>query len=168
VGRHTHVYATDEDASAFIEFARSTGDIALLPACAPIESFHTFRTGDEAVQFARTSGGVPIYMWNRDISSAPQTSDIAAYARRCVDQLQSEVVQFSPSPHSEAEIGVGRLYVDTYKTVGDEVRRADPRFLDWYALLARWVRRNFRYDKARQTYVSPGADKLVQAGWRLG
>ncbi len=168
MGRHTHVYVTDEDASTFVEFVRSTGDIALLPACAPIQSFRIFATADEAVRFARESGGVAIYMWNRDISSAPETSDIPAYARRCVDQLRSEVAQFSTSPQSDSVIGVGRLYVDSYTTVGDQVRRADPRFLDWYTLLARWIRRNYRYDKATRTYVSPGADELVRTGWRLG
>jgi hypothetical protein len=83
---------------------------------------------------------------------------VAAQGYWAIDQTGSPVVEFTPGGRNGA--APGRLYFETgyFDETG---RRADlpAGFVGWADGLLRWIRRNFRHDRASGLYVGPGASE---------
>ena len=172
MGRQVHFYMTEADEDAFLRFVRTTGDVHLYRYCSSSESpleLSSFELSSFAelatpnrLKFRPTG-----YLWNADVSPPPTMAPVPAQNRNCLDAMQSELVEFSPSVALDLEIADGRVYVDPARLIDDRVAMKGKEFLDWHAVLAGWIRRKYSYDRALRTYVSPAARALANQGWRL-
>jgi hypothetical protein len=154
------------DERAFFDFVQTTGQVFILGLCSESDSPVRHNSFGELVYPDITNWRPQGYLWNRDVSPAPTLPYLSRRSKFCLD-LQSELVEFSPTPRDDDTMWPGRLYVDPTRLVHGQVVAKGAAFLEWHGALARWLRRAYRYDRSQLAYIGPGADNLVTKGWKL-
>ena len=165
MGKQLRFYMVDEDEEEFIEFARSTGDLVILPETTDKES------GEEFSSFRQLAGrrlGEGCHLWNRSISPTPIYTYHSVHGGcYCLDFMQSEVVNVWLSKRIDRLLSMGRLHIE------DKVSRPDgslteknAEFVKWFNELCRWIKKTYpsRFDGA---WVSGRAEALAKTGVQL-
>lgn len=132
MGRQIHFYMTPEDEQIFLDFVRTTGGVHLYPSCSPAVAPEELQSFAELMS-ANPSFRPKCYLWNEDVSPAPEVHLVRAQKLYCIDAMQSEVVDFRPCIVSEDRIRSGRLYVDPTRLENGHVVWKSKPFLDWYS-----------------------------------
>ena len=142
MGRQIQFYMTYEDEIAFIDHARSTGEVRLLAGTSEVESAPFFNYPH---QLGGRKLGETCYLWNGSISPKPKVDYISEQGLYCIDHLQSEVVSFWRSKIRGNEISVGRLHIeDTYLDATGNLGKKGEAFIAWYNTLSSWLRSTFQ------------------------
>jgi hypothetical protein len=164
MGKQILFYMSQEDEEAFVDYLRSTGDVAIVPQTSRKE------LQEEFGQFTDAEGrelGESCHLWNRSISPRPVVTYYPQQEYYWLDFLQSEVVNVMRSKMTEDGLSMGRLHIE------DKIRDADgqmrPKFAEfeaWFSYLCRWIKqRSVRVIDGAD--VLPGADELIQLGTQV-
>ena len=127
-----------------MEFARSTGDVVILPQTTDDKN------GEEFTLLGELSGrrlGEGCHLWNRSISPKPIVEFFDVHGGcYCLDFMQSEVVNVIRSHRSEKSLSMGRLHIETTLLTPDgNLECKSSEFLDWFEQLRKWVRKSYPY-----------------------
>ncbi|MCB9857835.1 MAG: hypothetical protein H6818_19295 [Phycisphaerales bacterium] len=156
---------TPEDEVEFLSFVRTTGDVRIIAQTSEAPNGNRFSTFQE-LQGRRL--GSDCELWNASISPHPEIKHVPSRGIYCLDFLQSEVINVSPSFLVDRRLTQGRLHVETtVLTAERKVAQKGTKFLKWYEQLSRWIRRHYtgRHDG---DCVSARAEALVKRGVDLG
>ena len=155
MGRQVNFYMTAEDERQFVTFIRSMGNVAILGSVqlskAVLELQELPPVG-EPFWFA-------LCLWNKDCSPAPKMEYVTEQNYYCVEETESEVVEFSRSGVCDGRLVRGRIWAEmTYWQLDDPpvVVKKSAAFGKFYDRLANWLRRQSVRDGAGN-YVFPGA-----------
>lgn len=165
MGKQIRFYMTNADEDEFLDFIRSTGDVAILPQSTDKAE------GEEFTSFRDLSGrklGDDSHLWNRSISPKPTIEYYDVHGGcYCLDFMQSEVVNVISSKQVGKELSMGRLHIeDTLLYPDGLVVKKGEEFLKWFDKLCRWIRKAYpkSVDGAR---LSVRAEALSKAGIEL-
>jgi hypothetical protein len=162
MGRQVRFFMDTRDERQFMEFVRTTGDVIILPywsreaSPSPVgelpdplsEQFEAF-----------------LWLFNRSVSSALETSFVQEQNRFTINRDKSSVIEFSRTIHDNHILRPGRLWVE-FKYVGvdgDWVSK-EPEFRQWYEQLVKWIRKHYSRQIDPDFYFGPGATELVRSG----
>ncbi len=161
MGRQVLFYMATSDEDRFVDYLRTTGDVAILPQTSREELREEFRTLREV---EGRQLGEAIHLWNRSISPRPTVEHYPQQGYYCLDFLQSEVVNLMRSKMTQHGLSMGRLHVED-KVLGSagKLQRKSERFEAWFADLFRWVRQQ-SVRRIEGAYVLAGADALISGG----
>jgi len=150
MGKQIRFYMVEEDEDEFIEFVRSTGDVAILPQTTDQDP------PEEFIRLQELSGrrlGEGCHLWNRSISQQPSFNFYNVHGGcYCLDFMQSEVVNVWRSHLSDGKLSMGRLHIETsILLVNGGIGSKSIEFIHWFDQLSRWIRKNYpkSYDGAR-------------------
>jgi hypothetical protein len=161
MGKQLRFYMSDDDETEFIEYLRSTGDVAILP--------QTSRRGgnEEFSRFSDLAGrelGEAMHLWNRSISPRPIVEHYPQQGYYCLDFMRSEVVNVIRSKMTERGLSMGRLHIEDKFLNGEgELQPKTAAFDTWFAELCRWIKQH-SIRAIDGAVVLPGASALIQGG----
>ena len=135
MGKQTNFFMGNRDVEEFVQFVLKNKDVIMI---ADGQKSEEECIVDTLPEDRYTS----VYFWNKSISPFPTFEYIEK--RKCflIDQIVSEVVQFSrmkslnPSLLDEGRIWIGTAYVENDAWVSKSKR-----FILWYESLARWIKK---------------------------
>jgi hypothetical protein len=161
MGKQLRFYMTDDDETEFIEYLRTTGDVAIIPQTSRQE-------GNE--EFSRFSGlagrelGEAVHLWNRSISPQPIVEHYPQQGYYCLDFMRSEVVNVMRSKMTERGLSMGRLHIeDKFLNAEGGLQSKSAAFETWFAELCSWIKRHST-QAIEGAEVLPGASALIQGG----
>lgn len=165
MGRQVRFYMTREDEVEFLSFVRTTGDVKIIAQTSEAPNGDRFSTFQE-LQGRRL--GSDCELWNASISPPPEFKHVPSRGIYCLDFLQSEVINVSPSFLVDQRLTQGRLHIETtILAAKKELAWKGAEFLEWYEQLSRWIRRNYK-GRHHGDCVSARAEALVKRGVDLG
>ena len=166
MGKQVNFYMTQEDEAEFLEFMRSERDVCLIPDTLPTESIACMsylpKRGETLFWFK-------VSLWDRNHSPPPKRRHVQEQGYWVVDELNSEVIEFSRSILSEGRLVRGRIWAEMtewQQTEPPSLVRKSKTFEKWFDKLARWIRQHATRDE-NGDYVFPGAAQYESDGGRL-
>jgi hypothetical protein len=161
MGKQVLFYMAKSDEDAFIDYARTTGDVAIVPQTSKVE------LQEELQHFSDAEGrslGESCHLWNRSISPRPVVKHYPQQGYYWLDFMQSEVVNVMRSKMTEHGLSMGRLHVeDKVRDANGAMRSKNAEFEAWISNLFRWVKQN-SVRTIDGACVLPEADLLIQGG----
>ncbi|MFM2093974.1 MAG: hypothetical protein RIS70_1098 [Planctomycetota bacterium] len=140
MGRQVNFYMTADDEREFVEWVRTSGDVAI------------FKSAQDSVEIIELQEmppmGEPFWfalcLWNKDISPPPTLNYIKPKGWHTVDPFESEVVEFHRCGMDKGRLVRGRIWAEM-----NGWQRSDPAviikkseaFVKWYDRLANWIKR---------------------------
>ena len=162
MGRQIRFFMTQADEDMFVSFLRSDPNVILLCEVAPTALPEKL----EVLLPLGTSGArIGFHMWNREVCSPVTTRFVSNQIGFSVDQISSDVIEFTRSRVTCDKYSYGRLWVQmTWWDDQDPpvLHHKSAKFENWFNQLVRWTRKHAagRYEGA---YVFPDAKRL--RGW---
>lgn len=160
MGRQINFFMTADDEERFLDYAKSTCNLGILPyrsktpTFIPIESLPPPKSDD----FWLTS-----YLINKDISHKVISEFIPEQGHYYVDDSASDVIELSRSLPFDDRLPRGRIYAEFYSHF-DEAKgqwvKKDEALVRWFEKLVRWIRKNFKKEDWL-IYIGPGAQGLL-------
>jgi len=165
MGKQVRVYMTGADETKFWRFAKSTGDVELLP-------YHMSSPSDRLTALPPPKSSrfwQVVYLYN---PVAPDKLTIRRIGDRkdfLVDSLSSPVVQFRRTLAVDNRLVPGRLWAEFswLDPAGPVHRRKSQEFADWFETIAGWIRKTYKR-VAALTYAGAGAIGFAEKGGKLG
>ena len=150
MGRQIRFVMSNEDEERFVEFILSHQGACILSYRHPLESTILYK---DMLKFGDT-GNLHLWIWRSDMSPEPTYDVFNKQKFRTINEMRSEVIEFSRSFERNGILKPGRLWADLNK----ETKGSD--FIKWYEKLARWVKKNAVFSSDGH-YVLEGA-----SSWR--
>ena len=162
VGKQVNFYMTADDEQKFVEFVRSDRHVAVFKSVLP-----TMEVTD-LVELPRR--GEPFWFslcfWDKDHCPSPSSTYIKQQGHYCINEIESEVIQFHRCGLDEGRLVRGRIWAEMTGW-----RREDPAtiinkseaFSAWYERLANWIKRHSTRND-RGEFVLPGAARFAEQG----
>ena len=162
MGKQVNFYMTYDDERKFIEFVRSNRNVAIFTSVLP--------TMDIADLNELPPPGEPFWfslcLWDKDHSPRPTLTYIKQQRHFCVEEIESEVIQFHRCGMDHGRLVRGRIWAEMTGW-----RREDPTrtfkksdaFSAWYERLAKWIKRHSVRNE-RGEFVMPGAAAFAEQG----
>jgi hypothetical protein len=164
MGKQVMFYMAKSDEDRFLDYLRTTGDVAIIPQTSREELREEFR------DFSETEGrplGESSHLWNRSISPRPVVKHYPQQGYYWLDFLQSEVVNVMRSKMTDQGLSMGRLHVeDKIRGTQGNMRQKNERFEAWVSDLFRWIKQQ-SVRVIDGAYVLPEADALIQGGTQV-
>ena len=163
MGKQVNFYMTAEDEREFVEFVRTGEKVAL---------FKSVQASPEILELDKMPpAGEPFWfslcLWNTDHKPPPTLTYIKEQGYYCVEEMESEVIQFHRCGVDQGRLVRGRIWAEmSYWRLGDVspiVIRKSEAFVKWFDRLAKWIKRRSIRDQSGD-YLLPNAAKYVHAG----
>jgi hypothetical protein len=162
MGKQVNFYMTADDEREFVEFVRSSANVAIfksVQASPEIRELEEMPPAGEPFWFA-------LYLWNKDDSPPPTLAYIKEQGWYSVDRFESEVIEFHRCSVDEGRLVRGRIWAEM-----NGWRRDDPAtiikksevFVKWYDRLANWIKRRSTRN-AVGDFMLPGAAAFAAKG----
>ena len=151
-----------EDEEAFLQYLRSSGDLAILPATSPSPDFAAIAFLPEPTEDEATR---KFWLQNTAVSLPSVTEYVPEKSWYVIDGFQSPVVEFHRSWRVSNIMLAGGIRADMNYLDDDkrDLFRKPVEFRDWFDSMQNWVRKNF-FHLTLLTYVGPGAAKFESEG----
>lgn len=161
MGKQVLFYMSESDEDAFISYARSTGDVVILPQTREGE------LSEEFASFRALAGrhlGESCHLWNRSISAAPVLKHYPDKGYYWLDFMESEVINVMRSKMTDQGLSMGRLHIEDKAghPDGSTTPKGDE-FNDWFLSLCRWIEKASKRT-VDGAHVFPGADEMLENG----
>ncbi len=153
---------TEGDETAFMDFARTTGEVYVIP--------DNWATAEIPLLSSLPEPETDIFWWSVSLYNAAISKNlVSVYVPQqhyyVLDSMQSSVVEFARSIQQEDMLIAGRLYLNMEKLEQGHLVKKEPELDRWYNGLVRWLR---RYATHREgVWVAPGAARWASMGGRL-
>ncbi len=162
MGKQLGFYMSNDDETDFIEYLRTTGDVAIIPQTSRVEVYK-----EEFRRFSDAAGrelGEDCHLWNRSISPQPIVEHYPQQGYYCLDFMSSEVVNVIRSKMTESGLSMGRLHIeDKMLNAQGRLQPKSAEFEAWFSNLCRWIKqRSIRVIDGAE--VLPGAEAIIQEG----
>lgn len=163
MGRQVNFYMLPEDEKQFIEFVRSTGDIAVYnwknetPYPPEILEFPPPFSVPSSFDYC---------IFNKSLGSAVKTTFIEKQGYYTIDMTNSLVIEFSRCGLKNNKLREGRIWAEFKIVVGNSFQGKEEEFLKWYQKIARWIKRNYKRME-NGWYIGPKTEEWVQNGGTL-
>lgn len=159
MGRQIPFHMLPEDRDAFLRFAQEADPVWVVARDSKtreVEPITNFEIGPN----------VTLCLWNRKVLSHVDRSWIPDPGYYRLDSLHMPLLEFMPSFSAswegKAALGQGRLFGN----FEPHLRKPD-NFEEWYEILVRWIRRNYRRNPTVRSYVGPAAYQFYEGGGYL-
>jgi hypothetical protein len=162
MGRQINFFMTSKDEKDFLDYARSTCNLAILPYTSkesvfkPLESLSPPKSQDFWWN---------LWLVNMDISHKVVTKFIPEQGYFLVDESASDVLEFSRSLPFDDRLNRGRIWAEFYSHFDDntgQLVKKDQELGKWFERLVRWIRKNFRKEDSL-IYIGPCAQELLDS-----
>ena len=165
MGKQIQFYMTDQDEDEFIRFAKSNGDVLILPQVSETqlgEAFSSFR------DLAGRRLGEGCHLWNRSLSPKPRVDYFPVHGGcYCLDFMQSEVVNVMRSKKLDEQLSKGRLHIeDTVLQSDGTIAAKSAHFMKWFSELSHWIKNSYP-SKFSGAFVSSRVESLTLSGIEL-
>jgi len=150
-----------EDEEAFVEFVKKRRNVCMFLWCSSTPSPVCL----DSLPERDVEGWFSIYFWDMDNSPPP----IFKYYEKIgysIDQLNSEVIEFSRSVIDGTVLRHGRIWASFERLSGDHLVQKSEHLKKWFRQLAGWIRRS-AVRREQMGYVLPGAAKFCEEGGTL-
>jgi hypothetical protein len=163
MGKQVNFYMTQEDERDFVEFVRSDRNVGILTYTSPINALPLV----EELPNRNEHFGGHTFLWDMDNSPRPVQEYIPTQKYYLVDEINSEVIEFSRSNINEGRLVRGRIWAEmvVWNTEGT-MRPKSESFQKWFDRLANWIKRHGERNKFGE-YVFPGAAQYAKQGGKL-
>jgi len=156
------LYMSKEDEDAFLQYLRSTGDLAILPSASPKSEFAPVSALPEPTEDEATRR-----LWlQKTTVSLPLVTEYASEKNGYViDGFQSPVVEFLRSWVVSNVMLAGGVRADMnyLDNARQDLVPKPVEFRDWFGSMQNWIRKNFKH-LTLLTYVGPGAQTFNEEG----
>ena len=164
MGKQITFYMDARDEAEFVQYLRTTGDVAIVPQTSREELKEEFRDFNEAT-------GRPLgencRLWNRSISPRPMVKHVPQQGYYWLDSLQSEVVDVWRSKVTAQGLSMGRLWMENkILGAGGQMQSKGSEFVAWFSALTRWIKEH-AVRVVDGAHVLPGANELTRNGMQL-
>lgn len=157
MARQTSFYMSRADEALFSAYLAKSGDVVALAyaSASPVPTPVAWPTSTEHT----------LWLWNRDLSPAPQYRDHGDRKSYLPELDESEIVEFSRSRHLRNALLLGRLFFQPsfHDSESSFASAKGLRFVQWADRLLGWVKRT-SVTKWKGDYVLPGALEFQKAG----
>lgn len=164
MGRQVNFYMSDQDELRFLTYLNDRADTVVVKAVQsspdPIR-LSSLPLKPEPFWFA-------MYLWNHNISPPPVYRFISEQQYYCLDNANSEVIEFDRCGVDGGRLIRGRIWAEMIMPKGNGGPSNDrcEQFRKWFDALSRWIKGHSVRDSFGD-YVFPGARAFAQEGGRL-
>ena len=163
MGRQINFFMTSEDEKDFLDFARSTCNLTVLPYTSK-ES--VFKPLVSLPPLKSQKFWMNAWLVNMDITHNVVTRFIPQQGYYLVDEVASDVLEFSRSIPFDDRLNRGRIWAEFCSHFDDSTGqwvKKDEELVKWFEKLARWIRKNFKKEDYL-IYIGLGAQELLDSG----
>ncbi len=161
MGRQVNFFMHPEDENVFLDFLKTTGDVAYIPL--PQKSMH-LQTSDKITPRNHPDCWLRVYLLLKTYSDDVIMEEVKSQRYWLIDEF-SPVIQFRRCFFDGKILRRGRLYFVTsyYDEQGEKVSLPEP-FLKWGARILSWIRKNYIKVTKDSYYTSPSALAFQKSG----
>lgn len=164
---------TAEDEQRFLDYAKSTCNLAILPYRSKSETFAPLKLlpPPKSDDFC-----LDAWLLNLDVSHNVVSRFVPQQGHYYIEHDLSDVVEFSRSLPFDDILPRGRIYAEFYSHFDHATQqwvKKDQELVKWFDKLVRWIRKNFRKEDWL-IYIGPGAQRLIDSegyvpekGWTM-
>jgi hypothetical protein len=151
-----------EDEDAFLQYLRSSGDLAILPATSASSDFAPIAFLPEPAEDEATR---KFWLQNNTVGLPLVTEYSPEKSCYVIDGFQSPVVEFHRSWTVAHMMLAGGIRADMNYLDNDkqDLVRKPAEFRNWFDSMQKWIRENFKH-LTLLTYAGPGTEKFRDEG----